>query len=148
MSRAILKRGLGEGGAFSDTFGGYPGASLYEVLKAALRTGQMLTVRQATIATGVITKMVATQPMVLRDVGVHVEVAGSAGSTVVEIRKNGVAQNTITVANTASDPSTQLVNNLALELAAGDVLDFNVATAPTGGTGLVVTANFAPVDIE
>lgn len=144
----VLKKLLAEGGAGQDRSHGSDTA--YDVLKSmALESRPLLSTRLPTIATGVLAELINKGKRKLTAFKARVAVCGSAGSTVVELRVNTVVVGTLTFANTDPDPSTKevAVNTV---LADGDLVDINVSTAPTGGTGLVATGyeRFGSIDVE
>jgi hypothetical protein len=143
-----LKKTVGDGGGGADRSHGSD--TLYDVLKSMAKEPRLLTsARLGTIATGVFHKFVASGKRKLLEFVVEVEVCGSAGSTVVELRQNGTVIGTLTFANTDPDPTTKRVA-VTTFLADGDRVDFNVSTAPTGGTGLsaAVYERFGSIDVE
>lgn len=142
---ATLKKALGEGHAFlSDEHGS---DNLYKVLAALAEGPNPLTAHQATIATAVLAGMVAYKPMKLKSFSAAVATCGTDGSTVVELNQNGTAVASITIANDDADGTVTHVD-LDLDVAKGDVLEIEVATAPTGGSGLNATATFSPAAVE
>jgi hypothetical protein len=143
-----LKKTIGDGGGGNDRVHGSD--TVYDVLKAmALEPRALHSARLATIATGIFSSLIVKgkrKPVELR---AEVEVCGSAGSSVVEVRQNGTVIATLTFANTDADPTKKSVAITAV-LADNDKLDFNVSTAPTGGTGLTMTVyeRFGTIDVE
>jgi len=154
MSVALLKQYVGEAGAGSDASHS-PSAlptKLYEILKQLCLGKPLVSVIQPTIATGVLARIPITAPDTLRELSARVDVCGSAGSTVVEVRVNTVVVGSLTFANTDPDPSQKKVTlgtgNAGVDVKDGDIVDINVSTAPTGGTGLAVAVRSSPVGIE
>lgn len=146
MSRKTLKKFLGEGASLLDDSNG--AHNLYAVLKElAEGASEILTAYQANVATGILTSFVVQRDSTLRGLAISLAVCGTAGSTTVQVRVNGVSQGDLTIANTDADP-TYKVLSLDLNVNVGDVIDINVSAAPTGGTGLSATARIRPVIAE
>ena len=145
---AQLKQYVGDAAAGLDnSHSPRNGSRLYDVLKQLALGKPLLSVMQATIATGVLARIPITAPDTLRELSVRVDVCGSAGATTVQARVNTIVVGTLTVDNAATDP-TQVKLALAVDLKDGDIVDINVSAAPTGGTGLAVALRSSPVDIE
>lgn len=142
---ATLKQSLGEGHAFfSDEHGD---DNLLDVLKAVAEGPNQLSAHQTTIATAVLTGMVAYKAFRLKSFSAAIATTGTAGSTVVELNHNGTAVASITIANTDADGTVTHVD-LDLAIAKGDTLEIEVDTAPTAGSGLNATATMSPVVVQ
>lgn len=147
-----LKKLMGEAGAgLDDSNGGF--ANLYKVLKqlvtdVAFGRGQDVSAYQGTIATGILTAMVAPKAGVLKKFSTFVAVCGSAGATTVRVLKNGVAVAALDLTTDNADPDatakTVDLGTAAVAVAAGDLLQLSVSAAPTGGTGLSATLVIEP----
>ncbi len=154
MSQAILKQLLGEAGAgsASDHSPSALPTTLYGVLKQLCQPKPMASVVLPTIATGVLIRIPITGPDTLRELSARVDVCGSAGSTVLEVRVNTVVQGSLTFANTDPDPTQKKVTlgtgGNGIDVKDGDIVDLNISAAPTGGTGLAATLRSGPVGIE
>jgi hypothetical protein len=98
----------------------------------------------ATVATGVFGRHIITERSVLQAVRYNLAVAGTAGATTFEIRRNGVAipNTSRTIDNAVTDPTGGIIP-INLEVAEGDVIDCNVTAAPTAGTNLTVAPRIA-----
>ena len=151
MARLELKRTLGDGGGGQDLSHG--STDLRTLLVSMMKLMHFMSAWVVgTIATGILNKRVVREANVLRELVVSVDVAGSAGATTVQVRLNGVSQGSITVDNTAADPSQSVLKlgtgGNGIDVKAGDVVAINVSAAPTGGTGLSVEVRAWPADIE
>lgn len=154
MSQVLLKQSIGDAGASVDashSAAGVP-SRLYDVLKQLCLGKPLLAVVQPTIATGILARIPITAPDTLRELSARVDVCGTAGSTVLEVRVNTVVVGSLTFANTDPDPSQKKVTlgtgNAGVDVKDGDIVDINVSTAPTGGTGLAATVRSSPIGIE
>jgi hypothetical protein len=148
MSKATLKKSLGEAGAFIDESNGAPN-NLREVLVALAQAPAPLTAHQPTVATAVIGAMVADGPSTLTGFRTALAVCGTVGDTTVIVRRNGVAVPGATLTtNNADADGTKKAVALDVDVAEGDLIELVVTVAPTGGTGLTATASFTPVTVE
>lgn len=154
--RVTLKRDLGDGGAWLDQSNGSP-SHLHQVLKALVQDSNVdVTARQATIATGVIgsylvkAKDKTKNVPQLTQLDIHCEGPGTATNTVVQVRVNGTVKGTATVvaAATGAGLTARAVISPAIDLFDQDLVDLNVSTAPTGGTGLTAVARIRSVIVE
>ena len=145
-----LKRSLGDGGAAMDESSGLVGGRLYDLLKEiSTNPPQTHNIRQAAVATGVLHSWVTgALETKLRRFIANLAVCGSAGNTVVQFRVGGVVKATLTIDNTDPDPTTKDSGVLNIAIPANSVCDINVSAAPTGGTGLSVSATLSPIDVE
>jgi hypothetical protein len=100
-----------------------------------------------TVTTGKKLSFIAERHMTLRRVRMKVGTTGSGGSTVPDVNINGVTAlaaggvTDLTVANTDSDGtavSTTDLDPANQVLAPGDVLSFDIDTAPTAGADIDV----------
>ena len=152
MTAPILKKLLGEAGAGLDDSSGLS-STLREVLTNMVKAGVPLAVRQGTIATGILIRMVAQFDGVIGDLGLTVGTTGTAGATSVVVNKNGTVLATAPVAvdNTDSDgisSSTDLSSDPAAAFVKGDIIDIEVTAAPTAGANLDVSLHLRPASIE
>lgn len=151
MTATKLKRSLGtDGQALTDESYGADG--LKAVLQAVAKTaGLRLSGFQATITIATLDEMLvqSAQDYLLR-LDLRVAVCGTAGDTVIQVQRNGtlIPNATLTIANTATDPTLSETAEIAVSLAENDRITLAVTTAPTGGTGLTATAQFYALDIE
>lgn len=148
MSKTTLKESLGEAAAFIDDSHGEP--RLLTVLKALASGGNPLDAEQATVATDVIGTKVVSAPAYLTGLRIRVGTTGTAGSTTVQARLNGVGQGSgVTVANTDADgTSVAEVFDPPVELVAGDLVEIEVTAAPTAGADLTASAQIQNVITE
>lgn len=145
MGKTIKLNDVGNAGSGFDGSmgGGTMGQAMAQLSKDnAFGRGQNLNAYLGTIATGILASMIAPKAGMLRKLTVNAAVAGSAGTTVVQVQKNGVlmAGGTVTVDNADPDNVAKSSADLAVAFAAGDLIQLVVTTAPTGGTGLTATA--------
>lgn len=147
MSRATLKRSLGEGGAFFDESNGAP-SNLYAVLAAlAASSGEALSYNQATPTTGVKASSLADSPNTVGTLYVKAGTAGTAGASTVAVLINGVSKGSLTIDNAEADGTSKgLAINLPIE--AGDQVDLSVTAVATGVANLVATVRLKPVTVE
>jgi hypothetical protein len=161
MGLTILKKYLGEGGAGSDAMhDAGPGTKktrLIDVLAALCAGKPLINTHLPTVATGILARAVITGPDTLRELAVRLDVCGSSGNTVVQVRVNTTVITSITIDNAAVDPTQTKIaipnvalgtNSLGYDVKDGDIVDLNVSAAPVGGTGLTATLRSSPIDIE
>jgi len=161
MGQTILKKYLGEAGAGADgSHDPGPGTKktkLYDVLAALCLGKPLINAHLPTVATGILARAVITGPDTLRELALRLDVCGSAGNTIVQVRVNTTVIASITIDNAAADPSqvklslpsTALgTDTKGFDVKDGDIVDLNVSAAPTGGTGLTATLRSSPIDIE
>jgi hypothetical protein len=143
-----LKKLLGIGGAGIDE--SYEDVNqLYDVLKAMVEgAAPALSARQTTIATADIGGMLVddAEGKLLR-LRTSVGTTGTAGSTTVQVHKNGVSQGELTTANTEADGVKKSLT-LDVALAAGDLIELVVSAAPTAGADLVASVYTSPITVE
>lgn len=146
MSRATLKRSLGEAGAFIDDSHGEN--NLLAVLQAlAASSGEALTYTQATPTTGVKAAILADSATTLANVYVKVGTTGTAGTTTVAVLVNGVSKATVDVANTEADGVSKGVA-IDFPVEAGDLVELSVTAVATDAADLSATARLKPVTVE
>ena len=146
MSRATLKRSLGEGGAFIDDSHG--DSNLYAVLQAlAASSGEVLSYFQASPTTGVKATILADSPTTLATVYAKAGTAGTAGTSTIDVLVNGVSQGTLSIDNAEADGTSKgLAYNVELE--AGDEVRLSVTAVATGAADLSATVRLKPVTVE
>jgi hypothetical protein len=161
MGLTILKKYTGEGGAgFDASHDPGPGtkkSKLLDVLTALCLGKPLINAHLPTIATGILARAVITGPDTLRELSARIDVCGSAGNTVIQVRVNTVVITSLTIDNLAADPTQVKISIPSVALGTdtkgfdvkdGDIVDLNVSAAPTGGTGLTATLRSSPIDIE
>lgn len=146
-----LRKDIGEAGAFlGDKSGPYD--SLRDVLLEMIQGPKDLNGHQDTIATATIAGMLVKRAGKLTGLRTSVGTTGTAGSTTVQVHKNGSAVTgaEATTANTEADGTKKAVAlSTAVALAAGDLVELVVSAAPTAGAALDATAEILPdIDIE
>jgi len=147
MSRATLKSGIGEGGAYFDNANG--GAdNLAAVLGAlAASSGESIQYSQATPSTGVKGAILADSPTMLANIYVRAGTAGTTGTSTFRVLVNGAPRGTISIDNAEADGASKGVAiNAPLE--AGDLVELEVTAIATGATDLVATVRLKPVTVE
>lgn len=146
MSRAILKRSLGEAGAFIDDSNG--DTNLHAVLAAlCASSGEALAYTQATPTTGVKETILADSPTTLSTLYVKAGTAGTAGASTVAVLVNGVSKGTLTIDNAEADGTAKGLS-LNLPIEAGDEVSISVTAVATGAANLSATARLKPVTVE
>jgi hypothetical protein len=157
MARTTLKKLMGEAGAGLDQSHSPPAPGrLYDVLLALINQSRapLLNVHFAgTVVTGVLARVPITAPDVLRELSARLDVCGTAGNTVVQVRLNGVSVGSLTIDNAAADPTQAKVQlgtvpGAGIDVKDGDIVDINVSAAPTAGSGLTVAVRSCPIDVE
>lgn len=145
---AVLKRSLGEAGAFIDESSGRA-SRLYEAL-AALAEGSMnLTGDQTTPSVAALSQFVATKAMRLQSLALNMGTAGSSGQTDVAVDVDGSDVATVTVDNADADGSTNLADlSTPVDIAAGSVVKLEVTAIPGSGANLTATAMFSALQVE
>lgn len=146
MSRATLKRSLGEGGAFIDDSHG--DTNLYGVLQAlCASSGEAITYTQAVPTTGVKNSILADSPTTLSTLYIKAGTAGTAGASTVAVLVNGVSKGSLTIDNAEADGTSKgLAIDLAIE--AGDEVAISVTAVATGVANLSATVRLKPVTVE
>jgi hypothetical protein len=98
-----------------------------------------ISAQQATIATAILAGVVLNKSHKLSNLRIAVGTTGTAGSTTVQVHKNGVSQGELTVANTEAD-GTKKSLALDVDCVAGDLIQLVVSAAPTAGANLTAMA--------
>lgn len=147
MSRAILKQGLGEAGAYLDDANGNS-TNLVGILQAlAASSGENIGYSQATPTTGIKGAIVVDAPTTLSNVYVRAGTAGSSGVSTFKVNVNGVQVSAISIDNAEADGTAK---GLAIgrELEPGDLVELEVSAVATGAAGLAATVRIRPVSVE
>lgn len=149
MSRATLKKILGEANAFFDESNGQP-SILREVLTALAEDGVQHSVYQATIATATLFSMIVDKATTLRNFRIAVADTGSATQSDVEVQLNGttVTGTALSIVNTEADAIQKDSGELDVDLAVGDLVEIVVTAAPTSGVGLTASMRLGGVEVE
>lgn len=102
---------------------------------------QPLDGQQAAIAAATLSGFIAQRALRLRGLRGRIAVCGDAGTTTVQVHRNGVLISgaTVSVANTAADPTSFSVA-VDAAIAPGDAITLVVTAAATNATGLVASA--------
>jgi hypothetical protein len=146
MTVKKLEQNLGETGAYTDRSSGKD--NLYDVIKAmAQGPANDLDARQDTVATGLIASRILTGDVKLTGLKIRVGTTGTAGSTTVQVLKNGVSQGSLTIANTDADGTLSSLS-LDVDCEADDYIEINVSAAPTAGANLIASVKMAAVDVQ
>lgn len=146
MSRATLKRSLGEAGAFFDESNGED--NLLAVLQAmAASSGETIGYSQATPSTGIKGAILCDSPTKLANVYMKATVAGTSGSSTVAVLVNSVSKATLSVGNAEADGTAKGLA-IGLDLEAGDLVELSVTAVATAATGLSATVRLKPVTVE
>lgn len=145
---AVLKKSLGEAGAWIDESNGRP-SRLYENLAALAEGSVNLTGDQASPSVAALTSFVAAKAMRLQSLALNMGTAGSAGQTDVAVDVDGTDVATATVDNADADGSTKLADlSIPVDIDAGSVVKLEVTVIPTGGANLTATAAFSALQVE
>jgi hypothetical protein len=149
MTAPVLKRSLGDGGAAIDESHGAPSTLRVALASIAKDAGPRLGASNSAPAVATLDTLVATRPGVLQSFRMSMGTTGTAGSTTAELRKNGNAVASLTIANTETD-GTQKESTIAPaeQVAAGDVLTIEVTAIPTAGAYLSADAVLQAVEVE
>jgi hypothetical protein len=149
MPTTTLQKHLGHGGALMDIAAGQD--NLYAILKRLSEDqGKILTAFVVgTIATATIQSYIAEKYTKLKGFRAHAAVCGTAGATTVKVQVNGVdvPGATITIDNADADGTKKAAVFTAFEVKPGDLVQFVVSAAPTGGSGLTASADLQAVDV-
>lgn len=147
MSRATLKRSLGEANAYFDDANGGADNLLAILAAMAASSGESVSFREPTPTTGVKSAIVADTPTTLANIYARVGVAGTAGTTTLAVLVNGESVATLSVGNAEADGTAKGVAiNRAIE--PGDVVELSITAVATGATNVVATARLKPVTVE
>lgn len=146
MSRAILKRSLGEAAAFFDDSNGQD--NLLKVLQAmAASQGETIGYSQATPTTGVKGALLCDSPTMLANIYVKAGTCGTAGQSDFDVNVNGVQVAQISIGNAEADGTAKgLAINVELE--AGDLVELELTAAATNAADLAATVRLKPVTVE
>lgn len=145
MTAPTLKKYMGEGGAGLDDSTGQN--NLHDVLTAMAAASRNLDAYQATIAVATIGGCVAGADGVLDNLRSLVGTCGTADSTTVQVRVNGISEGELTTAHDAAD-GTKKSLDLHTAISAGDLIELVVSAASTAGADLVASAHVSPVVVE
>lgn len=146
MSRATLKRSLGEGGAFIGDSHGED--NLYAVLAALASNGPSIDVKEATPTTGIKASKVVDTPTKLGTLYTNIGTTGTGGQTDVRVRVNGsLITGTLTTDNAEADGTSK---GLAydVDLAAGDLVEIDFTAVATGAANVAASLKLQPVTVE
>ncbi len=145
---AVLKKSLGEAGAFIDESNGRP-SRLHESLEALAEGSMDLTGDQGSPSVATLATFVAGKAMRLQSLALNMGTAGTGGQTDVAVDVDGADVATATVDNADADGSTALADlSTPVDVAAGAVVKLEVTAIPTGGANLVATAMFSGLQVE
>lgn len=146
MTTKILKKALGEAGAFIDDSSGKD--NLIDVLTALASLGEKATGAQAAPAVAVLESFLAdkTQDM---DASLQFQMGttGTAGSATANLKVAGVVVATATIASTELDGTTKAALG-TVSVKAGELVELDVSAIPTAGADLVATGRLKPVSVE
>lgn len=145
MSRATLKKSLGEAGAFFDDSHGEN--RLLDVLTAMANMGEPLSFKQAVATTGIKASLVADVKSRIGTLFVNVGTTGDSGQTDVDVLVNGVSKGQIIVANTEADGFKEgLAVNVDVE--AGDLIEIDFTAVAGNNANVAATVRLKPVTVE
>lgn len=146
MSRAILKRSLGEAGAFFDDSNGQD--NVLKVLQAiAASSGEAIGYSEATPSTGVKGALLCDTPTTLANVYVKAGTCGTSGQSDFDVNVNGVQVSQLSIDNAEADGTAKGLA-ISLELEAGDLVELEVTAVATGAADLAATVRLKPVTVE
>lgn len=146
MAATILRKDLGEAGAFLGDKSG-PYADLLRTVLEALARAFNLNALQATPSVATIAQRTVFGEQKLYGLKTKVGTTGTAGSTTVQVHKNGSSVGELTTANTEADGTIKTLD-LNVDLADGDLVELKVTAIPTAGANISVEAQISPLDIE
>lgn len=146
MSRATLKRSLGEAGAFFDDSHGED--NLLAVLTALANAGESLSAKEASPSTGIKASMVMDRSSRIASLYSNIGTTGTAGQTDVRVRVNGsLITGTLSTLNTEADGTYKgLAYDYDLE--AGDLVEIDFTAVATGAANVAATLRMKPVTVE
>lgn len=145
MSRANLKKSLGEGGAFIGDSHGED--RLLDVLTALANGGDSISAKQAVATTGIKASMVVDSPSRIGTLYVNVGTTGDGNQTDVDVLVNGVSKGQIIIDNTEADGFKQgLAVNVDVE--AGDLVEIDFTAVATNNANVAATVRMKPVTVE
>lgn len=144
---AILKKALGDGGAFIGDSHGED--NLYRVLSGLADGSFILRGAQSTPSAAVLDSFVTDKAIKLLALSLKMGTTGTAGTATVAVKVDTVSVATASVANTETD-GTVGGGTLAapVSIAAGALVELEVTAIPTGGANLVTTARLGGVSTE
>jgi len=147
MSRATLKRSLGEAGAFFDDSHGED--NLYAVLAALASNGPSLDVKEAVATTGIKASKVIDSPTKIGTLYTNIGTTGTALQTDVRVLLNGtpITGSTLTTDNTEADGTAKGIA-LDQELEAGDLVEIEFFAVATNNANVAASLKFQPVTVE
>lgn len=145
MSRATLKKSLGEGGAFIGDSHGED--NLLAVLTSLSNAGEVISFKQATPTTGIKASLVADVASRIGTLYVNVATTGTAGQTDVDVLLNGVSQGQIVIDNTESD-SFKAGLAINIDVAAGDLVELDFTDVATNAANVAATVRMKPITVE
>lgn len=88
--------------------------------------------------------MIADGPMAIRNIRAKIGTCGTAGASVVEVRKNGAVVASVSVAHDDADGIQKVglpTSDALAKVEAGDVIDVNVSATATAAADLDATAH-------
>jgi len=146
---AILKKNLGEAGAFFDESSGQPNR-LYEVLKAlAESAGQKVEVFSAAPTAIVLTSRIADRAGFVSKFALALGTTGSAaGPTVITLSVAGTVVATLSIAQTEANGTRKVATFDEVAVAEGDVVEIEATGVSTGAANLDASTTISPVSIE
>ncbi len=145
---AVLKKSLGEAGAFIDESNGRP-SRLLEVLTALVNgLAESLSLSEVNPSTGVKEVLVVDQDTSYEaTMRVKVGTTGSSSSTTVELQVNGSVLITLDIDNTDPDGTIKFDTAL-IDLKQDDVVELEVTSVAGAAMNLSVGARLRPVIVE
>ena len=147
MSRATLKKSLGEGGAFIDDSHGED--NLIAILTALANSGDSLSVKEAVATTGIKASMVMDVASRIGTLFVNVGTTGTAGQTDVEVRVDGaiVADSKVSVLNTDAD-GTALGVEVNEDVEVGALVEIDFTAVASNNANVTATLRVKPITVE
>ena len=148
MTTAVLKKSLGEAGAFIDESSGRP-SRLLEVLTAMVEgLAERLTGAQSTPATAVLSSVLADKALDMdASIQLNMGTTGTSGAATAELKVAGAIVASATVDNTDADGTTNSGTG-TVSVKAGDLVELEVTAIPGSGADLVATGRLRPVTVE
>ena len=145
MSRATLKKSIGEAGAF---FGDSHGEdNLLAVLTALASAGETIGYSQATPTASVKGALLCDVKSKLSNIYVKVGTCGTAGQTDFDVNVNGVQVAQLSVDNAETDGISKGLA-IDLDLDPGDLVELEVTAVATGVADASATVRIRPVTLE
>lgn len=145
MSRATLKRSLGEGGAFIDDSHGED--NLLDVLTALANMGEVISAKEASPTTGIKASLVADSPSRIGNIYAVVGTTGTAGQTDVSVLVDGVSVATLSILY-SEDDGTAKGSSVDYDVEAGALIEIQFSAVATGAADVAATLRMKPVTIE